>query len=135
MGFEQLSLLREWRAPRRLRHDNEDQVAHHGKEHALGSRDFRFKPDTGELDAQSGPSQFGRNPDDWGDWFGVQNSWPLWHYVLQEHYIRRNPHVPAPDPIVQVVTPKNSPVLPTSPLEKRFHSSTRRATSQARARA
>lgn len=93
-----------------------------GQEYAIGSRDFRFRPDTGELDAQSGPSQFGRNPDDWGNWFGVQNSWPLWHYVLQDHYIRRNPYVPAPDPVQQVVTPKNPRVFPASPPEKRFHS-------------
>ena len=32
----------------------------------LGSRDFRFRPDTGEVDPQSGPSQFGRVRDDWG---------------------------------------------------------------------
>ncbi len=92
------------------------------QEYAIGSRDFRFRPDTGELDAQSGPSQFGRNPDDWGNWFGVQNSWPLWHYVLQDHYIRRNPHVPSPDPVQQVVTPMNPPVFPMSQREKRFHS-------------
>jgi len=89
---------------------------------ALGSRDFRFKPDTGELDLESGPSQFGRNPDNWGNWFGVQNSWPLWHYVLQDHYIRRNPHVPAPDPVHQVIGPKNPQVFPSGKLEKRFHS-------------
>jgi len=88
----------------------------------LGSRDFRFKPDTGELDPQSGPAQFGRNPDNWGNWFGVQNSWPLWHYVLQDHYIRRNPHVPAPDPVQQVIGPKNPKVFPSGKLEKRFHS-------------
>lgn len=93
-----------------------------GQEYAIGSRDFRFRPDTGELEAQSGPSQFGRNPDDWGNWFGVQNSWPLWHYVLQDHYIRRDPHVPAPDPVQQVVTPKNPRVFPASKREKRFHS-------------
>lgn len=93
-----------------------------GREYEVGSRDFRFRPDTGELEAQSGPSQFGRNPDDWGNWFGVQNSWPLWHYVLQEQYIRRNPHVPAPNPVQQVVTPKNPRVFPASQREKRFHS-------------
>jgi putative membrane-bound dehydrogenase-like protein len=93
-----------------------------GNQIALGSRDFRFKPDTGELDLQSGPSQFGRNPDNWGNWFGVQNSWPLWHYVLQDHYIRRNPHVPAPDPVQQVLGPKNPQVFPAGKLEKRFHS-------------
>ncbi len=93
-----------------------------GREYAIGSRDFRIRPDTGELDPQSGPSQFGRNPDDWGNWFGVQNSWPLWHYVLADHYLRRNPHVPAPDPVQQVVLPVNPRVYPVSSLEKRFHS-------------
>jgi putative membrane-bound dehydrogenase-like protein len=87
----------------------------------LGSRDFRFKPDTGEFDPQTGPSQFGRARDDWGQWFGVQNSFPLWHYVLQDHYLRRNPHVIPPDPIHQLF-PRNPPVYPASSMEKRFHS-------------
>lgn len=92
-----------------------------GEKIDLGSRDFRFKPDTGEFDPQSGPSQFGRARDDWGHWFGVQNSFPLWHYVLQDHYLRRNPHVIPPDPIHQLY-PRNPPVYPASSMEKRFHS-------------
>jgi putative membrane-bound dehydrogenase-like protein len=93
-----------------------------GQEVVVGSRDFRFKPDTGELEPQSGPSQFGRNRDDWGHWFGTQNSRPLWHYVLEDQYLRRNPLVAAPDPKHQVVTPLNPPVWPASRQEKRFHS-------------
>ncbi len=92
-----------------------------GEKIDLGSRDFRFKPDTGEFDPQTGPSQFGRARDDWGRWFGVQNSFPLWHYVLQDHYLRRNPHVIPPDPIHQLF-PRNPPVHPASSMEKRFHS-------------
>ncbi len=92
-----------------------------GQKIDLGSRDFRFKPDTGEFDPQSGPSQFGRAKDDWGHWFGVQNSYPLWHYVLQDHYLRRNPHVIPPDPIHQLF-PRNPSVYPASSMEKRFHS-------------
>lgn len=92
-----------------------------GEKIDLGSRDFRFKPDTGEFDPQSGPSQFGRARDDWGRWFGVQNSFPLWHYVLQDHYLRRNPHIIPPDPIHQLF-PRNPPVYPASSMEKRFHS-------------
>lgn len=88
----------------------------------VGSRDFRFRPDTGEIDPQSGPSQYGRNRDDWGNWFGVQNSHPLWHYVLDDHHIRRNPHYAAPDPRKQVVVPSNPPVYPAKPPQKRFHS-------------
>nr|MDQ3624156.1 HEAT repeat domain-containing protein [Verrucomicrobiota bacterium] len=93
-----------------------------GQSVALGSRDCRIGPDAGSIEAQSGPTQFGRNRDDWGRWFGTQNSWPLWHYVLPDHYLRRNPHVAAPDPTRQIVTPKNPKVFPASPQEKRFHS-------------
>jgi putative membrane-bound dehydrogenase-like protein len=110
--------------------------AHHagyGKDHAvravkagatidLGSRDFRFDPDTGQLDPQSGPSQFGRNRDDWGNWFGEQNSHPLWHFVLQDHYLRRNPYFAPPDPRRQIVVPTNPLVYPAKTPQKRFHS-------------
>jgi putative membrane-bound dehydrogenase-like protein len=89
---------------------------------AVGSRDFRFRPDTGEVEPQSGPTQFGRNRDDWGHWFGTQNSRPLWHYVLQDHYLKRNPYLATPDGRVQVLGAINPPVFPASALEKRFHS-------------
>lgn len=89
---------------------------------AIGSRDFCIQPDLGLIDPQSGPSQFGRNRDAWGNWFGVQNSFPLWHYVLEDPFIRRNPHFSPPDPRHQVVTPANPPVYPAAVHEKRFHS-------------
>lgn len=92
-----------------------------GEEITLGSRDFRIRPDTGQIDPQSGPSQFGRNRDDWGNWFGVQNSMPLWHYVLADHDLRRNPHFIAPDPKVQVITPRGPKVYPAKAPQKRFH--------------
>ena len=93
-----------------------------GAEYRVGSRDFRLRPDTGLMDPQSGPSQYGRVRDDWGHWFGVQNSHPLWHYVLADQNIRRNPHYAPPDPKHQVVTPNNPPVYPASKLQKRYHS-------------
>lgn len=89
---------------------------------SVGSRDFRFKPDTGELEPQSGPSQFGRNRDAWGNWFGTQNSRPLWHYVLPDHYLRRNPHLAVGDSRVQLPGTLNPPVYPASKSQKRFHS-------------
>jgi len=92
-----------------------------GQKHQIGSRDFRVRPDTGAIDPQSGPSQYGRSRDDWGNWFGVQNSHPLWHYVLSDQNIRRNPHFAPPDPKHQVVTPKNPRVYPASKLQKRYH--------------
>ena len=87
----------------------------------VGSRDFRFDPRNGFLDPQSGPSQFGRVRNDWGDWFGVQNSWPLWHYVLQDHYLRRNTKVPSIDPRQQVRLPRMPEVYSAKPPQRRFH--------------
>ena len=88
---------------------------------AIGSRDFRIRPDTGELEPESGPTQFGRNRDDWGHWFGTQNSHPLWHYVLPDHYLKRNAHYVA-DEVRQQLFPTNPPVYPASSLQKRYHS-------------
>jgi putative membrane-bound dehydrogenase-like protein len=68
----------------------------------LGGRDFRIRPDTGELEPLAGISQFGRVRDDFDNWFGNDNSTLLWHYPLPDHYLRRNPHVTYPDPRVNV---------------------------------
>ncbi|WP_075088495.1 PVC-type heme-binding CxxCH protein [Verrucomicrobium spinosum] len=92
-----------------------------GRRIALGSRDFRFKPDTGELEPLSGPAQFGRNRDEWGRWFGVQNSNPIWHYALEDRHLQRNPHVAPPSPKVLLTEP-NARVYPVSSPEQRFHS-------------
>ncbi|MDZ4288262.1 MAG: PVC-type heme-binding CxxCH protein [Prosthecobacter sp.] len=93
-----------------------------GQEILVGARDFRFRPDTGELEPQSGPTQFGRNRDNWGHWFGTQNAHPLWHYVLPEQYLRRNPHFGVDETRVQLLTPATSPpVYPASEEAKRYH--------------
>ena len=101
----------------------DSQITSHltGMKQHIGSRDFRIRPESGAFDPQSGPSQFGRNRDDWGNWFGVQNSHPLWHYVLADHYIRRNPHFAPPNPKHHVITPPNPKVFPVSKLQKRYH--------------
>ena len=93
-----------------------------GKSVAIRSGDFRLDPDTGWIEATSGPSQFGRVRDDWGNWFGVQNSHPLWHYVLPARYLRQNSDVSYPDPRHQVRTPRNPKVYANKPPQKRFHS-------------
>ena len=74
-----------------------------------GYLDFRIQPDTGLIDAQAGQTQFGRRRDDWGNWFGCNNSNPMWHFVLGDHYLRRNPHLAAPGSRINVsVTPGGS---------------------------
>ncbi|MEM7235838.1 MAG: PVC-type heme-binding CxxCH protein, partial [Planctomycetota bacterium] len=92
-----------------------------GVETWIGTGDMRFLPGTGVLERSSGPSQFGRVRDDWGRWFGVQNSRPLWHYVLDDRYLKRNPHVSPPDSKNQLrgVNPR---LFPAKFPQKRFHS-------------
>jgi len=88
----------------------------------MSGRDLRIRPDTGALDLQAGQTQYGRSRDDWNNWFGNNNSWPLYHYALADHYIRRNPHLAAPDPRVQVsVVPGASQVYPISRTLPRFN--------------
>ncbi len=78
----------------------------------IGGRDFRIRPDEGLIDPQSGPSQFGRNRDAWGNWFGVQNAKPMWHFVLDDRYLRRNPHVaPPPSQVLLSDVPGQRPVF------------------------
>ena len=88
----------------------------------LSGRDFRIRPDAGEIDPQTGQTQFGRCRDDWGNWFGGNNSNPLWHFALEDHYLRRNPHVAPPNPRVPVsVQPGVAPVYPISKTLARFN--------------
>ncbi|WP_146518182.1 PVC-type heme-binding CxxCH protein [Stieleria varia] len=67
-----------------------------GKEVDIRGRDLRIRPDTGEIETQSGQTQFGRNRDNWGNWFGCNNPNPIFHYVLDESYLARNPHLVPP---------------------------------------
>ncbi len=69
-----------------------------GDVESIRGRDFRIRPDEGLLDPQSGQTQFGRVRDDWGNWFGCANSLPMWHFALDDGYMRRNPHFAPPNP-------------------------------------
>jgi putative membrane-bound dehydrogenase-like protein len=89
----------------------------------ISGRDFRIKPDEGLIEAVTGQSQYGRCRDDWGNWFGCNNGNPFYHFVLDDHYLRRNPHLIPPDPRVNVsVTPGAARVYPASRTLPRFNS-------------
>jgi putative membrane-bound dehydrogenase-like protein len=93
-----------------------------GKVVNISGRDFRIKPDTGEIEPETGQTQYGRSRDDWGNWFGGNNSNPMWHYVLTDHYLRRNPYLTPPPPRVPVsVAPGAAPVYPVSRTLPRFN--------------
>jgi putative membrane-bound dehydrogenase-like protein len=57
----------------------------------IQGRDFRFRPDDRAFEPAAGVTEFGRNRDDWGNWFGNNHPTWGWHYWLPEHYLPRNP--------------------------------------------
>ncbi|MCP4785189.1 MAG: c-type cytochrome [Fuerstiella sp.] len=88
----------------------------------ISGRDLRINPDLGLVDAVSGRTQFGRERDDFGNWFGNNNSNPIWHYVLEDHYLRRNPYATASTTRAEVSEiPGAAPVFPTSKTMARFN--------------
>ncbi len=93
-----------------------------GRQYPLGSHDFRFDPDSGAVWIESGPSQFGRNRDPFGHWFGTQNANPLWQWVIPEAAAARNPAVAPERTTRHVLGASSPPVRPASTPEKRFHS-------------
>ncbi len=69
---------------------------------ALGQRDFRFHPDTGIMEPASGATQQGRVRNDWGDWFGCNNTNMLMHYPLASHYLQRNPWLAPAQSVINI---------------------------------
>ena len=80
----------------------------------IAGRDLKLRPDTGDMMALAGETQHGRNRDDWGNWWGANNSNPMFQYVLTDHYHARNPHVAPPGSRHAVASLQNSPLYPSS---------------------
>ncbi|MCC6796025.1 MAG: c-type cytochrome [Candidatus Hydrogenedentes bacterium] len=85
----------------------------------ISGRDLRIQPDTGAMDAESGMTQFGIAFDDWGSRFGCANWLPVWHYALDDRYMRRNPHFSPGNPREYVV--EQAALYPTSKTLTRFN--------------
>jgi len=85
-----------------------------GKRVNLGGQDLRILPDLGEIDLQTGRTQFGRHRDNHGNWFGCSNPLPVRHFVLADHYMRRNPFVATPTPRRDIARVDNTQLYPIS---------------------
>ena len=90
-----------------------------GKSVEIGGRDFRFRPDDGRFEAESGPTQYGRHRDDWGRWFGDNNPTWAWHFVLSDPDLRRNARFAPPDP--RKVLEPDTALFPISRTLARFN--------------
>jgi putative membrane-bound dehydrogenase-like protein len=88
----------------------------------IRNRDFRIHPRTGVVETTTGLTQYGRVRDDWGRWFGCDNSRLLLHYTVDERYLRRNPYVSFPDPIHHLdARPSGRDLFPASRLLVRYN--------------
>jgi putative membrane-bound dehydrogenase-like protein len=90
-----------------------------GRKVGIRGRDFRFRPDDGRFEAESGQTQYGRHRDDWADWFGNSNPIWGWHYVLADQDLRRNPKVAFGDP--RKVLDPDTRLYPVSRTVARFN--------------
>ncbi|MGV3662562.1 MAG: PVC-type heme-binding CxxCH protein [Prosthecobacter sp.] len=90
-----------------------------GKKVELGTNDFRFDPRTGEFALEGGRSQYGKWRDDFGNWFGNNNSTLGWHYWLPFRHLERHPEIVAKS--VRGVLNEDKRVFPASPPVRRFN--------------
>ena len=80
-------------------------------------RHFRFRA-TGEIEALSGDGRYSNTSDDFGRRFCSATTSPVRHVVLEDRYLRRNPHLPVGQ-LVNAAAAEGSagPVYPASAPE------------------
>jgi len=88
----------------------------------IRNHDFRFHPGSLVVETMPGLSQQGRTRDDWGEWFGCDNTQPLRHYSRAGVYSARNPAAEYSNPARRLPAgPDPTRVFPASTLLARFN--------------
>jgi putative membrane-bound dehydrogenase-like protein len=87
-----------------------------GRELTLPNGDFRLQPDVPKIDPETGRTENGRVRDDWGNWFGTDNSNVCFHFPLSDRYLRRNPNIVPPPLMVYAPTPAATQLYPRGKL-------------------
>jgi len=90
-----------------------------GQKVSLGTNDFRFHPTTGDFKLEAGRSQYGKWRDDFGNWFGNNNSTMAWHYHLPLGYLERHPERVAKS--VRAVVNEDKTLHPIAPALRRYN--------------
>ena len=87
----------------------------------ISGSDLSLDPDTGDLRLESGVTQYIRTTDEVGNWFGNENSLPMFHYVYPQRWIERSGYKPKRR--YQLITnpPSIPPVFPLSQQADRFN--------------
>jgi len=78
-------------------------------------RSIRFRPDRNQLEMTSSQCQFGHSFDEWGHWFGCNNSNQGYEEVIPNRYFERNPYLLISDAVQSMSDHLNAPeVFPTT---------------------
>lgn len=85
----------------------------------LGTHDFSFHPVSGEFRLETGRSQYGKWRDDYGNWFGNNNSTLGWHYHVPMRYLEK--HADKVAKSVRSVLNADTRVMSISPPVRRFN--------------
>lgn len=103
--------------------DSADQVtvtADNSRQKVAG-RDIVLDVDRGLIHLTTGTSQYGRSRDDWENWFGNSNSFPTYHFVLEEDYLRNSTQAIENTTQQMFDPPVTPPVFPASRTVDRFN--------------
>jgi putative membrane-bound dehydrogenase-like protein len=93
-----------------------------GQQIDAGGHDIQIWPDSGELELVNGRSQFIRSRNGWGEWFGSDNSRPMYHYPIDVRYANRQMGSGFSGNMQQLFDPPVAPpVFPASPTIERFN--------------
>jgi putative membrane-bound dehydrogenase-like protein len=87
----------------------------------ISGSDLSLNPVDGDLRLETGVTQFIRTTDEYGNWFGNENSLPMFHYVFPQSWIDRSGY--RPKRRYQLITnpPSIPPVFPISQQADRFN--------------
>ncbi len=89
---------------------------------SLRRRDFRFRPDTGEVEGLAGPSQFGLGFDAGGRRFLSWNTNPLRHEVIPARYLEGAAALPGIESLQDCLPPNDDQrVFPLAPAPRTFN--------------
>ena len=84
--------------------------------------DVQIWPDSGRIATTNGRTQFIRSRDDFGQWFGNDNSRPMWHYPIDADMLARNPAVKHSSNSHQLFSPPVAPpIFAATSTDARFN--------------
>ena len=93
-----------------------------GKQTRVTHQDIAIDIPSGRVRGVLGFTQFGRYRNDWGDWFGGDNSHPLRHFALIGDHQRRNSHIDISSGIADLMMPASAPpIFPITEVSQRFN--------------